>query len=240
MSLELARPARHILRHPKAVCIAPALLFENQLKSDISMPVSESPTWKGNGSAHHVKVRLRDGHAEMLLEGERQDVDALMERWWPRAFHDPQAGRHRTFSVFSGCCLLLFVMAALLWVRSYRAMDDLSYAGHRHNFEAISTRGELLLGVSSSFVPGERLGWNYLQPAPEGPLVQWDGMGSKLQSFAMDRYVAGFAISAGANDSVRGIKVMVPLWALVVLFAIPAVVSRRRRRRARPGNGIPF
>ena len=140
------------------------------------------------------------------------------------------------FTVAAAVSLLLFIAAAVLWVRSYRVSDMLKWTWTRHERALLSSRG--IVGCVDAWFgnpgsPAESADFTHQTARPP------EDFGSNRNTF-FGRIGFAYTNSRGENDwlgivAVRGLTV--PLWSVLVATSIMPMgwcgLARGRRRRER-------
>lgn len=167
--------------------------------------------------------------------------------------------KHRLFTCFAAGSLVLGVLLAGLWVRSYVAADRVhARLGGRRSLIVAVKQGHVV--VVGFMWHGSRNGWRWDVRSyslddelsfPVGPVRQYTaalGFGVIRRPLYMvmrstRQTPRGPVMMFGAaTATLRGWGVIVPLWFLVVLTAVPPgtwLLGRRRRRRAKARNLCP-
>jgi hypothetical protein len=123
----------------------------------------------------------------------------------------------------AGLSLALCVTAAGLWVRSTAKTDQVRTADPLRQTTLVSSNGELCVETVSTLVPQFQPGLivAHALPSQYGPRVinwQFAGIG------------AGMQVEPSLEGPVRYDTLMIPLWLIVVLLAIPPVLTWDMRK----------
>jgi hypothetical protein len=131
--------------------------------------------------------------------------------------------------------VLLGVAILLVWARSHVVTDDWYVVTRWHEFCLTTSRGSFM--ASSWFWPAGAPDLKSEHRAVSPTLV----LGPDYLPAAKQKVAAfGFAYGTGANRDWRMRMILFPLWAPVVLFALPPLIwyrVRRRRRRRQQSAG---
>jgi hypothetical protein len=125
--------------------------------------------------------------------------------------------------------LLLCVATTGLWVRSYRAYDEIGFAkGDRWSAMVASSRGGILCGFRGTYSePVEQHGWwrhRYLANP-------FDFSWGSLPGFYVLFDHCGFALEGAKMNQTHYHMVIVPTWfILLVMFSLPFQWWRQHRR----------
>jgi hypothetical protein len=133
-------------------------------------------------------------------------------------------GRSRILVGFSAVCSLLLCLAAAgLWMRSTSEMDQVRTADPFHQTTLVSANGELCVETVTMLMPEFDPGVTvaHALPSQYGPrTVDWQfaGLGGGRQ------------ILPTLEGPIRYDTLMIPLWMVVVLLAIPPMLTWDSRK----------
>jgi hypothetical protein len=128
-------------------------------------------------------------------------------------------------ALLAASSLVLCLTAAGLWARSTATMDQVRTADPLRQTTLVSSNGELCVETVSTLVPEFEPGLivAHALPTQYGPRVinwQFAGIGSGTQT------------EPTLQGPVRYNTLMIPLWLIVVLLAIPPVLAWDMRKAA--------
>jgi hypothetical protein len=132
-------------------------------------------------------------------------------------------------NLLAAASLLVFVAAAVLWVRSYWWCDYPKFRGLNKSLAMCTGRATARFSVADFIPPAKypRASWDIEPPRPN--MTEGRGGDNLL-------HVGSFSLDHGPNGEGTYTGVVVPFWAIMAVAAVaPAVVMWRRRHHFQPG-----
>ena len=125
-------------------------------------------------------------------------------------------------SAVAGISLTVCIAAAVLWVRSTTEMDQVRNADALRQTTFVSANGEICLQVVTVMLPSFETGTSvaHAMPSQYRPSLIWEAAG----------FGRGHTSFPTLDGPIVSDTYMVPLWLVVVLFAIPPVLIWDGRR----------
>jgi hypothetical protein len=156
---------------------------------------------------------------------------------------------HHLFSLASALSLLLFLMLAVLWVRSHWASDQLTSRRTNGQGSLATRQGHLafnLMLADHSNRPRDQYALRYQRDIPLSPAVEhvWRFISIESSDRIVHREAGGFLwYTRRRSDGVRYAVAIAPFWFLTVAAAAPPLAwiglrwraRRRRESQQRPG-----
>ena len=134
--------------------------------------------------------------------------------------------------------MVLCLLVAGLWMRSTTAMDQVRTADPLRQTTLVSANGEFCIETVTSLIPEFEPGVNiaHALPSQYGPrTINWQFAG----------FGAGKEVTPTLEGPIRYDTLMIPLWLVVVLLAIPPVLiwdMRKPQHAGAPADAVdlPF
>lgn len=154
--------------------------------------------------------------------------------------------RRRLLNLLTLVSLLLCAAVAVVWVESYRAMDDVivRVGGGERLFHAWWSRGSIFVGLTVGGgdygLKGERVRWWRYEPRDLG--LQWPTQPAAVNVYALGFGYVGAEVWPAAGGG-RVFAAIAPVWAVAVVSgSVPALRLvgwvRRRGRTSRQKRGL--